>query len=116
MLCEQPTPEDYEDGLLKHQLVMEFDMDTWRVRPPSLGFSHLSATRIIDMCNTACDRGIRNQGGHDSPATKIRNAYRAEVVRLKTPPFYGFHSAGWCSGRPPEGLTRCWCICDCTVA
>ncbi|KAL1943718.1 hypothetical protein VTO73DRAFT_4163 [Trametes versicolor] len=30
MLCEQPTPEDYEDGLLKHQLVMEFDMDTWR--------------------------------------------------------------------------------------
>ncbi|KAH9847080.1 Nse4 C-terminal-domain-containing protein [Lenzites betulinus] len=30
MLCEQPTQEDYDDGLLKHQMVLEFDMDTWR--------------------------------------------------------------------------------------
>ncbi|KAH9895829.1 Nse4 C-terminal-domain-containing protein [Cubamyces lactineus] len=30
MLCEQPTQEDYDDGLLKHQLVMEFDMATWK--------------------------------------------------------------------------------------
>ncbi|KAI0349380.1 hypothetical protein OH77DRAFT_1432119 [Trametes cingulata] len=30
MLCEQPTQEDYENGLVKHQIVMEFDMETWR--------------------------------------------------------------------------------------
>ncbi|OSC98648.1 hypothetical protein PYCCODRAFT_1417575 [Trametes coccinea BRFM310] len=30
MLCEQPTQEDYDDGLVKHQIVMEFDMNTWR--------------------------------------------------------------------------------------
>ncbi|KAI8995232.1 Nse4 C-terminal-domain-containing protein [Trametes punicea] len=30
MLCEQPTQEDYEAGLVKHQIVMEFDMETWR--------------------------------------------------------------------------------------
>lgn len=36
VLCEQPTQEDYADGLLKHQLVMEFDMETWRVRTPPL--------------------------------------------------------------------------------
>ncbi|RPD58216.1 hypothetical protein L227DRAFT_587218 [Lentinus tigrinus ALCF2SS1-6] len=30
MLCEQPTQEDYADGLVKHQMVMEFDMHTWK--------------------------------------------------------------------------------------
>ncbi|CDO75935.1 hypothetical protein BN946_scf184873.g24 [Trametes cinnabarina] len=30
MLCEQPTQEDYDAGLVKHQIVMEFDMATWR--------------------------------------------------------------------------------------
>ncbi|KAI1788588.1 Nse4 C-terminal-domain-containing protein [Ganoderma leucocontextum] len=30
LLCEQPTQEDYKDGLLKHQLVLEFDMNTWK--------------------------------------------------------------------------------------
>ncbi|KAI0643239.1 Nse4 C-terminal-domain-containing protein [Trametes meyenii] len=30
MLCEQPTDEDYENKLVKHQIVMEFDMATWR--------------------------------------------------------------------------------------
>ena len=29
--CEQPSDKDYEDGLKKHQLVLEFDMATWRV-------------------------------------------------------------------------------------
>lgn len=31
VLCEQPTQEDYTQGLVKHQLVLEFDMDTWKV-------------------------------------------------------------------------------------
>ncbi|KAI0740474.1 Nse4 C-terminal-domain-containing protein [Earliella scabrosa] len=30
MLCEQPTQQDYVDGLVKHQLVLEFDMETWK--------------------------------------------------------------------------------------
>ncbi|KAI0764164.1 Nse4 C-terminal-domain-containing protein [Trametes elegans] len=30
MLCEQPTAEDYENQLVKHQIVMEFDMATWK--------------------------------------------------------------------------------------
>ncbi|KAI0808035.1 Nse4 C-terminal-domain-containing protein [Fomes fomentarius] len=30
MLCEQPTHQDYDEGLVKHQLVMEFDMNTWK--------------------------------------------------------------------------------------
>ncbi|KAI0819742.1 Nse4 C-terminal-domain-containing protein [Trametes gibbosa] len=30
MLCEQPTQEDYDDGLLKHQMVLEFDLETWQ--------------------------------------------------------------------------------------
>ncbi|KII92185.1 hypothetical protein PLICRDRAFT_104315 [Plicaturopsis crispa FD-325 SS-3] len=28
--CEQPSPEDYEGGLKKRQIVMEFDMATWK--------------------------------------------------------------------------------------
>ncbi|EJF56923.1 hypothetical protein DICSQDRAFT_163640 [Dichomitus squalens LYAD-421 SS1] len=30
LLCEQPTQKDYQEGLVKHQLVMEFDMSTWK--------------------------------------------------------------------------------------
>ncbi|TFK94530.1 hypothetical protein K466DRAFT_509497 [Polyporus arcularius HHB13444] len=30
MLCQQPTQEDYADGLVKNQMVMEFDMQTWK--------------------------------------------------------------------------------------
>lgn len=30
--CEQPSPEDYEGGLQKRQIVMEFDMSVWKVR------------------------------------------------------------------------------------
>ena len=36
VLCEQPTQDDYADGLAKHQLVMEFDMNTWKVSRPRL--------------------------------------------------------------------------------
>lgn len=45
VLCEQPTHQDYDEGLVKHQLVMEFDMNTWKVTftpyhsPLSLRFS-----------------------------------------------------------------------------
>ena len=31
-VTEQPTEEDYAQGLRKQQMVMEFDMATWRVR------------------------------------------------------------------------------------
>ena len=31
VLCEQPTQDDYENDLTKHQLVMEFDMNVWKV-------------------------------------------------------------------------------------
>ncbi|KAF9041416.1 Nse4 C-terminal-domain-containing protein [Panaeolus papilionaceus] len=30
--CEQPSDEDYQGGLKKMQMVLEFDMDTWKVR------------------------------------------------------------------------------------
>lgn len=30
--CEQPSDADYEGGLKKRQMVLEFDMATWRVR------------------------------------------------------------------------------------
>ena len=30
-MCEQPNDQDYADGLKKRQMVMEFDMTTWRV-------------------------------------------------------------------------------------
>ncbi|RDX45716.1 hypothetical protein OH76DRAFT_1486036 [Lentinus brumalis] len=30
MLCQQPTQEEYAGGLVKNQMVMEFDMDTWK--------------------------------------------------------------------------------------
>ncbi|KAL0956473.1 hypothetical protein HGRIS_002619 [Hohenbuehelia grisea] len=29
-LCDPPTDEMYNEGLKKHQIVMEFDMDTWK--------------------------------------------------------------------------------------
>jgi len=29
--CEQPSDQDYEEGLKKHQMVLEFDMATWKV-------------------------------------------------------------------------------------
>ncbi|KIJ49348.1 hypothetical protein M422DRAFT_224972 [Sphaerobolus stellatus SS14] len=28
--CEEPTEEDFKDGIQKQQIVLEFDMDTWR--------------------------------------------------------------------------------------
>lgn len=31
VLCDQPTDEDYRDGVKKRQIVMELDMATWRV-------------------------------------------------------------------------------------
>lgn len=43
-VVEQPTPQDYADGLTKKQLVLELDMPTWRVcswrgdLPPMLTF------------------------------------------------------------------------------
>ena len=38
-MSEQPTEEDYAKGLRKQQMVMEFDMATWRVRTsPPLSF------------------------------------------------------------------------------
>ena len=30
-MCEQPNDQDYASGLKKRQMVMEFDMTTWRV-------------------------------------------------------------------------------------
>lgn len=29
--CEEPTDVDYEGGLKKRQIVLEFDMATWKV-------------------------------------------------------------------------------------
>jgi len=31
VLCEAPTAQDRADGVMCHQIVMEFDMATWRV-------------------------------------------------------------------------------------
>ena len=31
-MCEQPNDQDYAAGLKKRQMVMEFDMTTWKVR------------------------------------------------------------------------------------
>ena len=30
-MCEQPSDQDYAAGLKKQQMVMEFDMATWKV-------------------------------------------------------------------------------------
>lgn len=32
-ICQQPSEEDYAQGLIKRQIVMEFDMATWQVSP-----------------------------------------------------------------------------------
>ena len=32
VISEQPTEDEYAQGLRKQQMVMEFDMATWRVR------------------------------------------------------------------------------------
>jgi hypothetical protein len=29
VICEQPQPSDYQEGLKKQQLVFEFDIATW---------------------------------------------------------------------------------------
>jgi len=31
VLCEAPSAQDRADGVMCHQIVMEFDMATWRV-------------------------------------------------------------------------------------
>ena len=31
-LCEPPKEKDYEDGLRKNQMVLELDIETWKVR------------------------------------------------------------------------------------
>lgn len=38
VITEQPTQEDYKEGLKKRQIVMEFDMTTWKVRKGALIF------------------------------------------------------------------------------
>ena len=48
VLCEQPTQQDYVDGLVKHQLVLEFDMETWKVSTPRL-LTILYVTEIYPM-------------------------------------------------------------------
>ena len=37
--CQPPTDSDYAEGLKKRQIVMEFDMATWKVSPeqPCMG-------------------------------------------------------------------------------
>ena len=43
-MSEQPTEEDYAKGLRKQQMVMEFDMATWRVRTSPSPSSFLRVT------------------------------------------------------------------------
>ena len=33
--CEEPTDVDYEGGLKKRQIVLDFDMATWKVLVPT---------------------------------------------------------------------------------
>lgn len=46
-LCEPPTDEDYlVDKIKKHQMVMEMDMQTWRVREPFRNMAHVDISLI----------------------------------------------------------------------
>lgn len=31
VMCEPPKDTDYADGLKKQQMILQFDMDTWKV-------------------------------------------------------------------------------------
>lgn len=44
VLCEQPSAEDYGEGLNKQQMVMELDMATWEVRHIHIALQSLSVT------------------------------------------------------------------------
>lgn len=41
-ICEQPSDADYEAGLKKNQMVLEFDMTTWKVLPNFLSLNLIS--------------------------------------------------------------------------
>lgn len=53
---EQPTAEDYQEGLKKRQIVMEFDIATWKVRcshssPVVQSYTHCLVQRAIEVFN-----------------------------------------------------------------
>lgn len=45
VLCEAPSAQDRADGVMCHQIVMEFDMATWRV-------SHLYFVLVVCQCTS----------------------------------------------------------------
>ncbi|PPQ65664.1 hypothetical protein CVT26_000296 [Gymnopilus dilepis] len=45
-ICEEPTEKDYEEGLKKNQMVLEFDMATWKA-----SHSRLCSAHIVTRCS-----------------------------------------------------------------
>jgi non-structural maintenance of chromosomes element 4 len=47
VICEQPQPSDYQEGLRKQQLVFEFDVKTWEVGDPFVQMNRSSVYGTI---------------------------------------------------------------------
>lgn len=60
--CEKPETTDYNEGLQKRQLVMEFDMATWRVSLVFHNFKHRSSL----FCKLACHRSLQHHAVHNT--------------------------------------------------
>lgn len=80
-MSEQPSEEDYAQGLRKQQMVMEFDMATWRVCS-----RHAYRGRVADVSRSARHRSLQHHGADDPPACEVDDADRRQVVRIAMHP------------------------------
>jgi hypothetical protein len=89
-LCETPTAEDYQGGLLKKQMVMDIDMATWRVcfflsSYYFLPLSVLALTFIYDFqrcVSVGTHRGVRYSENYDSYSRYQGECGERQMVRL----------------------------------
>lgn len=74
--CTPPGDEDYEGGLKKRQMVLDFDMATWKVSWCRAFYETRSESW------TACHRCIQHHWANDSCEAACKDKTGRQVVRL----------------------------------
>lgn len=60
VMCEAPSDADYADGLKKQQMILQFDIDTWKVRPVSHIIQSISSLRVNFTSERSMFSTLRN--------------------------------------------------------
>ena len=76
--CSPAGEEEYANGLRKQQMVLEFDVATWRVCPADIAYSFLRTHHAPPACN----RGLQHYEAHGPQARCGQDKAWGQVVRL----------------------------------